>query len=62
MFALEELKKLYPELTISSFKTSLEEADRIFHQRLGLFAGVLLILIVATCLGVFQSLMRLNKK
>ncbi|MCK2019823.1 ABC transporter permease [Peribacillus frigoritolerans] len=56
MFALEELKKMYPELTIGSYKTSIEEADRIFHQRWGLFAGVLLILIAATCLGVFQSL------
>lgn len=44
MFALEELKKMYPMLTISSFKTTIEEADRMFHQRWGLFTGLLLTL------------------
>ncbi|MGE7186519.1 FtsX-like permease family protein [Peribacillus sp. NPDC006672] len=35
----------------------IEQTERMFHQRWGLFAGVLLILIAATCVGVFQSLM-----
>lgn len=56
MGALEELRKAYPELAISSYKTSIEQANQMFYQRWGLFAGVLIILIAATCMGVFQSL------
>lgn len=58
--ALDELsflKSSWPSLLIKDEQSSIEESNRMFYQRWSLFVGVLMVLIVATCLGVIQNLL-----
>lgn len=58
--ALAELAYLedrWPALKISDKATIIEQNDEATFQRWSLFVGVFIILIVATCLGVLQTLL-----
>ena len=57
---LDELRFLHerwPALLFSDYDTHMEENNQMFYQRWSLFVGVLIVLIVATCLGVIQTLL-----
>ncbi|MBP3951834.1 FtsX-like permease family protein [Bacillus suaedae] len=54
--SINSLKEEYPEIQVSNVRDSLEQANTMFYQRWGLLVGVFIILITATCIGVFQSL------
>ncbi|MFF5995638.1 FtsX-like permease family protein [Lysinibacillus sp. KU-BSD001] len=54
---LSFLHEQWPALTFSDYDTYMEENNKMFYQRWSLFVGVLVVLIVATCLGVIQTLL-----
>lgn len=56
MSAINVLKGDYPEIQASNLLDSIEQANVMFYQRWGLFLGVFIILLTATFIGVFQSL------
>ncbi|WP_431027218.1 ABC transporter permease [Lysinibacillus sp. LZ02] len=51
------IKSEWPALTIKDEQTSIEEYNKMFYQRWSLFVSVMVVLIVATCLGVIQTLL-----
>ncbi|MGM9943929.1 MAG: ABC transporter permease [Lysinibacillus sp.] len=55
--ALSFLHERWPALTFSDYDSYMEENSRMYYQRWSLFVGVLVVLIVATCLGVIQTLL-----
>ncbi|WOV87675.1 ABC transporter permease [Sporosarcina oncorhynchi] len=57
MAALQFLHEQWPALTFSDYETFTAQSDQLFFQRWSLFAGVMFILITATCLGVIQTLL-----
>lgn len=54
---LSFLHERWPALTFSDYDTYKVEMDRMYYQRWSLFVGVLIVLVVATCLGVIQTLL-----
>lgn len=54
---LQFLKEKWPALTFSDYETFMNENNQMFYQRWSLFVGVMIILIIATCLGVIQTLL-----
>ena len=54
---LSFLNERWPALVFSDYDSYMEENNQMFYQRWSLFAGVLIVLIVATCLGVIQTLL-----
>ncbi|MEO4054743.1 ABC transporter permease [Solibacillus sp. CAU 1738] len=54
---LSFLHERWPALTFSDYDTYMAENDRMYYQRWSLFIGVLIVLVVATCLGVIQTLL-----
>ncbi|MEG0383634.1 MAG: FtsX-like permease family protein, partial [Solibacillus sp.] len=54
---LSFLHERWPALTFSDYDTYLAENERMYYQRWSLFIGVLIVLVVATCLGVIQTLL-----
>ncbi|MGE6830840.1 ABC transporter permease [Priestia megaterium] len=53
---IEGLKSQYPELKVSSYDQSVNEANEMFYQRWGIFTVVIATLVVSTMAGVFNSL------
>ncbi|MFP7486393.1 FtsX-like permease family protein [Priestia filamentosa] len=53
---IEDLKSQFPELKVSSYEQSVEEATKMFYQRWGIFIVVIATLVVSTMVGVFNSL------
>lgn len=51
------LQERWPALKITDKETFIEQNDEMIFQRWSLFVGVFVILIVATCLGVLQTLL-----
>jgi putative ABC transport system permease protein len=56
MSVINSLKGSYPEIQVSNLLDSIEQANTMFYQRWGLFLGVFIILLTATFIGIFQSL------
>ena len=54
---LSFLHEQWPALVFADYDTHTEERNQMFYQRWSLFVGVLIVLIVATCLGVIQTLL-----
>ncbi|AVK85363.1 hypothetical protein C3943_18450 [Lysinibacillus sp. B2A1] len=54
---LSFLQERWPALKITDKETIIKQNDEMFFQRWSLFVGVFVILIVATCLGVLQTLL-----
>ncbi|MGE7674513.1 ABC transporter permease [Lysinibacillus sp. NPDC094403] len=54
---LSNLVKRWPALKITDKETLIEQTNDLTFQRWSLFAGVFVILIVTTCLGVLQTLL-----
>ncbi|WP_155590880.1 ABC transporter permease [Lysinibacillus cavernae] len=54
---LSFLEERWPALKFTDKVTMLEQSKEMFFQRWSLFVGVFVILIVATCLGVLQTLL-----
>ena len=54
---LSFLHERWPALLFADYDTHMEERNQMFYQRWSLFVGVLIVLIVATCLGVIQTLL-----
>lgn len=55
--SLETLTRKYPELTINTRTTSLEEASTMFLQRWAIFIFVLVVLVISVMTGVFNTLL-----
>ena len=53
---LDDIKKEYPEIKVSTFEESLNESNKMFYQRWAIFIAVLIILVSSTTIGVFNSL------
>lgn len=51
------LEERWPALKFTDKATMIEQSNEMFLQRWSLFVGVFIILIVATCLGVIQTLL-----
>lgn len=54
---LQFLHERWPALTFTDYETFMNENNQMFYQRWSLFVGVIIILVVATCLGVIQTLL-----
>ena len=54
---LSFLHEQWPALAFADYNTHMEESNQMFYQRWSLFVGVLTVLIVATCLGIIQTLL-----
>ncbi|GLC88884.1 ABC transporter permease [Lysinibacillus piscis] len=57
MTELTFLEQRWPALKLTDKETILVQSSEMFFQRWSLFVGVFIILIVATCLGVLQTLL-----
>jgi putative ABC transport system permease protein len=57
MIELQFLHEKWPALTFTDYETFMDENNQMFYQRWSLFVGVIIILVIATCLGVIQSLL-----
>lgn len=57
--ALTELLTHYPTMQLLEKKVAMEEANMMFYQRWSLFIGVFIVLLVATAIGIIQTLLHL---
>lgn len=56
---LDDFRVKYPELKISSFNEAQAESFQMFLQRWSIFIIVIIVLVVSTLLGVFNSLLNM---
>ncbi|MEK4699435.1 FtsX-like permease family protein [Solibacillus sp. FSL R7-0668] len=56
---LERLLSLYPMFHLLEKSEAIEQANTMFYQRWSLFVGVFIVLLVATTIGIIQTLMHL---
>lgn len=56
---LEDLLSYYPNVQLLEKSVALEQLDEMMYQRWGLFIGVFVLLLVATVVGIIQTLLHM---
>ena len=56
---VEDLLGYYPALQLLSKSVALQQSEEMFEQRWGLFVGVFVLLLVATIVGIIQTLLHI---
>lgn len=56
---LEDLLSYYPNVQLLEKSVALKQSEEMFYQRWGLFVGVFVLLLVATVVGIIQTLLHM---